>query len=179
MADISKIKLGNTTYDIKDEVARQTISGSITLKGTTTTVLTDGATTNPITINNESYSVRSSDAVFYGNKEFVFDGTTWHEFGDMSGLGDLAIKDTASAQYKPKGSNVGGGHTNPTSATVNSITNVGTLPTLTTTVTDEVLEISFSQGTLPTKSADQSVITNLGAFTEPTFSGTEETITVS
>ena len=29
-------------------------------------------------------------------KEFVFDGTNWHEFGDMTGLGDLAEYDTVS-----------------------------------------------------------------------------------
>ena len=97
MADISKITLpSGTTYNIKDEVARQIASGGIQLKGVTTTALTDEATTNPIQINGESYTAVSQDAVFYGKKEFVFDGTKWHEFGDMSGLGALAYKDSAS-----------------------------------------------------------------------------------
>ena len=30
-------------------------------------------------------------AVFYGKKEFVFDGTKWHEFGDLTGLSSKDI----------------------------------------------------------------------------------------
>ena len=102
MADISKITLpSGTTYDIKDATARAAIGGAIIIRGTTTTALTDGATTNPITIDNESYTAVANDAVFYGNKEFVFDGTKWHEFGDMTGLGALATKDSGS--YTPAG----------------------------------------------------------------------------
>lgn len=97
MAEISRIKLPNgTTYDIKDATARAQIGGAIILRGTTTTALTDEATTNPITINGNSYTAEANDAVFYNKKEFVFDGTKWHEFGDMSGLGALATKDSAS-----------------------------------------------------------------------------------
>ena len=51
MAEISKITLPTgTTYDIKDAVARSTVAGAILVKGTTTTALTDEATTNPIVI---------------------------------------------------------------------------------------------------------------------------------
>lgn len=104
MADISKITLpSGTTYDIKDTVARNMATGAIKLKGVTTTALTDEATTNPITINNLSYTAVNQDAVFYGKKEFVFDGTKWHEFGDMSGLGSLATKNSVSATYTPAG----------------------------------------------------------------------------
>lgn len=104
MADISKITLpSGTTYDIKDATARAAIGGAIIIRGTTTTALTDGATTNPITIDNESYTAVANDAVFYGNKEFVFDGAKWHEFGDMTGLGALATKDSASGSYTPAG----------------------------------------------------------------------------
>jgi len=104
MPDISQITLpSGTTYNIKDAVARSTAAGGIQLKGTTTTVLADEATTNPITINGESYTAVAQDAVFYDKKEFVFDGTMWHEFGDMSGLGSLATQDTASASYTPQG----------------------------------------------------------------------------
>lgn len=105
MADISKITLpSGTTYDIKDAVARAAVGGAIIIRGTTTTALTDEATTNPITIDNESYTAVANDAVFYQKKEFVFDGTKWHEFGDMSGLGALATKDSASGSYTPAGS---------------------------------------------------------------------------
>ena len=105
MADISKITLpSGTTYNLKDTVARAAMAGTITLIGTTTTALTDECTTNPIKINNENFTAESGHAVFYGKKEFIFDGTKWHEFGDMSGLGTLATKNSASGSVTPSGS---------------------------------------------------------------------------
>lgn len=50
-------------------------------KGTTTTALENGSTTNPITIDGESYTAVFGDVVVYGYTEFVFDGTQWSEFG--------------------------------------------------------------------------------------------------
>lgn len=266
MADISKITLPNgTTYDIKDATAREdieeirgAIAGGVTFMGETTTELSDGATTNPITINGNSVTAIKGYLVVYNSKEFVFDGTHWVEMGDLSVLGDLAYKDTASGSYTPAGtvskptftgssSNVTittadnssgnyqpkgtvsqptftgtattssgvftpeGGVTVTTgttenktatvskvsgtatytpegtvsaptisvsaagsTTTVNSITDVGTLPTLTTTVANENLTIGFSQGTLPTKGANQTVKTGDASYTasQPTFSGT-------
>jgi hypothetical protein len=93
MADLSKLTFNGVTYDLKDAVARETMAGAIKILGTTTTALTDEATTNPITVNSESVTAVQNDAVFYNSKEFVFDGTYWHEFGDMTGLGDLAQHD--------------------------------------------------------------------------------------
>ena len=65
--------------------------GGIILVGETTTQLVDNATTNPITIDGQSYTAQPNDAVIYGNKEFLFDGTKWHEFGDLSGLASKDI----------------------------------------------------------------------------------------
>lgn len=220
MAEISKITLpSGTTYDLKDTVARNTAAGGIKLKGETTTTLSDGATTNPITINGESYTAVNQDAVFYGNKEFVFDGTKWHEFGDMTGLGSLATKNSASGSFTPSGTvsqptatitvteSVSGNFTPagsvsaPTiskteagsTTTVNSITDVGTLPTY--TVSNETLTITA--GTLPTKGADTTVKTGDATYsssaptftgtkvqldstvTQPTFTGTTASVTVS
>ena len=63
--NISKITLPNgETYDIKDAVARATMSGAILIRGTTTTALTDESTTNPITIDGDSYTAVANDAVF-------------------------------------------------------------------------------------------------------------------
>lgn len=69
------------------------LEGGIILVGETTTPLTDEATTNPIAINGQSYTAQPNDAVIYGNKEFLFDGTKWHEFGDLSGLNADMIDD--------------------------------------------------------------------------------------
>lgn len=99
MADLSKLTYNGVTYNIKDEVARETLAGAIKILGATTTALVDGATTNPITIGGESVTAVANNAVFYGNKEFVFDGTNWHEFGDMTGLGDMAQHDLDDVEF--------------------------------------------------------------------------------
>lgn len=99
MADLSKLTFNGTTYDLKDAVARETLAGAIKILGATTTALVDEATTNPITVNGESVTAVQNDAVFYNSKEFVFDGTYWHEFGDMTGLGDLAQHDLDDIEY--------------------------------------------------------------------------------
>ena len=114
----------------------------------------------------------------------MFDGTNWHEFGDMTGLGSLATKNSASGSYTPAGS-VSAPTVNLTTAgstaSITPIATVGTLPELTTTVTNETLTISFSKGSLPTKGDDVTVKTGDATYsaTQPTFNGTAATITVS
>ena len=108
MADLSKITLpSGNIYDIKDAVAREAIgdlSKFTEYLGVTTTALTDGATTNPITINGESVTAKKGNIAMYGNAEFIFSGTAWQEFGDLSALGDMAFADTATGSYTPAGS---------------------------------------------------------------------------
>lgn len=67
------------------------VTKGVSLIGETSTALVDNATTNPITVNGESYTAQPNDAVIYGHKEFLFDGTKWHEFGDLSGLSSKDI----------------------------------------------------------------------------------------
>lgn len=68
----------------------------------------------------------------------------------------------------------------PTTDTVNSITDVGTLPEWNATVTGEVLSFAFNSGTLPTKGADKTVMTGVSATAEaPTFTGTDKAPTAS
>ena len=192
MPDISQITAVNgTVYDLKDAQARQdiadikdAISGGVVFIGETSTELTDGATTNPITINGSSVTAIQGNLVVYDNKEFVFDGTHWIEMGDLSALGDLAWKDSASASYTPAGSvaaPVISVKTAGSTVTVNSITAVGSLPSLTMSVSNENLTFSFDQGTLPTKGSDQTVKTGDAAYeaTAPAFTGTQATVTVT
>ena len=64
------------------------LSAALKYCGTTTTPLTDGATTNPIIIGGSNHTAESGCVVFYGDKEFIFNGTAWEEFGysvDLSG----------------------------------------------------------------------------------------------
>ena len=95
---------GSKVY-VKDEVAREAIQGGTHFRGVTTTALTDGATTNPITIGEQSYTAVNGDIVAYSNKEFIFAefDSKWHELGDLTGLGALALKDEASGTYTPAG----------------------------------------------------------------------------
>lgn len=110
MADISKITLpSGTTYDIKDAGARELISslsGALTYLGTTTTALTDGCSTSPITIGSTSVTPKAGDVAAYGNSEFVWSAaeSKWREFGSTGSLKSLAFKDSASASYTPAGS---------------------------------------------------------------------------
>lgn len=100
MPEISKIQLpSGSIYDIKDAVARQTLSGAIIIRGVTTTALTDESTTNPITIDGNSYTAVANDAVFYQKKEFLFDGTKWHELGDISGT-VTGVKGNSESTYR-------------------------------------------------------------------------------
>ena len=228
MADkvyISQITVGSTTYDLKDNDARQLIDDLENYSdylGVTTTELTDGASTNPVTIAGESVTAEKGNIVNYGSKEFIFSGTIWQEFGDLSALGELAYEDTAEGSYTPAGtvseqSFTGTPMTStgsftpegtvaaptftgsemtstgtftpegtvstptitvtPTNDTVYSITDVGTLPSL--SVDGEVL--TFNAGTLPTKGTAQTVVASATAAldTAPAFTGTQGSLSVT
>lgn len=196
MAYISKITLPTgTTYDIKDAEARTLIaglSGSTSFLGVTTTELVDGSTTNPVMINGVSTTADVGGIVTYGSAEFVWNGSAWQEFGDLSALGSLAYKSSASGTFTPTGSVSAPTVTvTPTTTTVNSITDVGTLPSctlpsLSTSVANETLTLSwtagsFAAGTLPTKGSDTTVATGISSATasQPTFTGSAGTVTVS
>lgn len=107
MANIKKITLpSGTTYDIVDQGARDLIeelSSYTQFLGVTTTALVDGSTTNPVTIGGESVTAKKGDIVTYGSAEFIFNGTAWQAFGDLSGLGSLAYKNSASGTFTPAG----------------------------------------------------------------------------
>lgn len=114
MANLSAIKIGETTYDLKDAVAREqiseiinSISAGIHYRGTTSTEIADGSTVAKVIINGEEYTAKTGDLVICGQKEFIFDGTAWREFGDMGSLKALAFKDTASGNINATDS----GHT--------------------------------------------------------------------
>lgn len=238
MADISKITLpSGQSYDLKDATARSqiqniqtSITGAMHYVGTTTTALTDGSTTATITIDGDSMTLAAADAgavAIYGQKEYVWNGSKWQEFGSTGSLKALAFKDNASATYTPAGSvsqptftgtsmtstgtytpagsistttksttnktatvsvaasgtttyQPGGIVSTPTitvtpsTTTVNSITAVGSLPSWTGVVADETLTIGWSAGTLPTKGSDTTVVDGItsATSTQPDFTGT-------
>ena len=111
MPDISKITLpSGTSYDIKDATAREliesiqtSITGAMSYVGVTTTALTDGASTATIVINGANHTASAGDVAIYDDREFVFSGTVWNEFGSTGSLKALAFKDSASGSYTPAG----------------------------------------------------------------------------
>lgn len=60
----------------------------------TTTALTDGSTTNPITVDGNDVTAVSGDFAVYNTQEFLFDGTQWNLLGDRVGLGTMAYQNT-------------------------------------------------------------------------------------
>lgn len=173
MADISKIMLpSGNTYDIKDAVARnliESLAGFTKFLGVTTTALTDGSTTNPITINNQSVTADTGSIVTYGNQEFIFNGTAWQAFGDLSALGALAYKDEAEGSYTPAG-------------TVSQPTFTGTSSDVDVTVTTKTGGNYTPAGTVSKPTFSGNELTSTGKFTPAgniTFNNTNKTATVS
>lgn len=73
MPILSKITLpSGGTYDLRDNASQHYV-------GITTTALTNGDTTNPITIGGQSYTARANDLVLLdsNNAQFLFNGTSW------------------------------------------------------------------------------------------------------
>lgn len=98
------------TYYFKDEEAREQIEALASYSdflGVTGTEIEDGDTTTPIMIGGKEVYPKPGNIVLYGSKEFIWNGTAWAEFGDLSALqnllGDLAYVDTASTDYTPEG----------------------------------------------------------------------------
>lgn len=156
MADISKITLpSGTTQDLKDQHARELIAdlqSFTTYVGQTTTPLTDGATTNPIVVDGTNVTCQAGNIALYGNQEFIFNGTSWQEFGDLSALGDLAQKNSASGSFTPHGS-------------VSQPTFTGSSSTVTITSTDNASGNYQPAGTVSQPTFTGTSTTSTGAFT--------------
>ena len=182
MAEISKIKLpSGNVYDFKDQTARDAIAaleGGSYFLGKTTTPLTDGATTNPIQIEGVTgtTTAKNGNIVVYGNAEFIFNGTKWIEFGDLSNLGALAYKSTVSLA-KGSGDNVLGEATTFTAAassvsfsggSTDSV--MGADTTFATTVTPTTTRIkATASGTAVGADGTAAAITGFGAHSTDTF----------
>lgn len=89
------------------ETAIAALSNATHWLGITTTTITDGSTTNPITIGGESITAVNGDIVQDGNGiEFIFNGTAWQQFGASIGtLKAFAFVDTGTVTVKPEGTN--------------------------------------------------------------------------
>lgn len=168
--------------DVESEVAK--LSNATHWLGVTTTSLTDGSTTNPITINGDSVTAVSGDIVQDSNgNEYIFNGTAWQALGSSVGtLKAFAYADTGSVTITPAGTNASSTVTGTCSGTavtltttsVGSVTNVGSMPTY--TVSSGVLTITA--GSVPSVSS-VTVADGVDTITDPTFSGTAAAQTFS
>lgn len=156
---ISKIVKGSDTLWLKDaqawadiEELRELIAGGTHWIDATTTEISDGSTTNPITIAGESYTAQAGDIVSYGNMEFIFSkGGVWREFGSTGSLKALAFKDSASGSYTPAGTNAASAVTFTGQTTGNFVTGYD----------DDAVAPSFTEGAFDAGS--------LPSFTEGAF----------
>lgn len=180
MAFIKQLNINGTSYDFKDEGARQMIEdlgNALYWMGVTTTELIDGVTTSDtILVNGESKTAEVGGMAQYNGEEFVYDGTVWQSIG-KNNFGDLAFEDTATGTFTPVGTvSQPTATVTPTTESVEGIDSVGTLPSM--TVDNEVL--TFNSGTLPTKAQAVTVMTGATVtVSQPTFSGTAGTVTVA
>lgn len=174
---LSKIVQGSDTLYIKDAEAQSAISdlqssvtGAMHYIGITTTSLTDGSTTNPIVIDSEDVTAKAGDvAVVAGSgsngsadKEYVFNGTKWQEFGSTGSLKALAFKDSATGSVTAEGTNGSSTVTFASGSGSNFVTGFDTAP-----VAPSFTEGAFTPASLGTGfySAGTAPSFTEGAFT--------------
>lgn len=114
MADISKINLGGTVYNIKDSVARNAIVNTLKFKGITTVVITNEGTQVPTDIYGPKATaadIRVGDLVVHDKAEYVWiekkSGETstkqWCLLDALNAYGKLASKDEAKGTTSSDG----------------------------------------------------------------------------
>lgn len=129
-----------------NEIVADLENKGVHILGTSITPLTDGAATNPIIVDGNSITAVNGDIAIYNNAEFIFSGTRWSEFGDLSGLGSMAFE---NANDYMKTVDLGGlAFKNNATGKYTTINSMGTLPTL--TYDSSVEELTLTMGTLPT-----------------------------
>lgn len=218
MADISKITLpSGNSYDIKDAVARQAIAGGVTYeiawKGDATPVVANipagvvvtyngtdytGTLAASATTKGKFYLVNSGSETndIYDEYVVVTEGSaySWEKLGsssiDLSALGDLAYKDTATVTFT-------GGTTDkclgsdatfttsvtPSTTSVPNVTAAGSASTwsfaMGTGNDSETLIISGANGSAPTLGTAISVVNGITSATTTTNSKDEVTAVTS
>jgi len=101
----SALTFGSKTYDGSSAqeitAADLGLSSAMLYLGKTTTEISDGSTTNPVTVNSKSVTATSGNVVAYGAKEFIWNGTDWEEFGNE---GSYKVVQSAVASPSASGS---------------------------------------------------------------------------
>lgn len=170
---------------LETEVAK--LSNATHWLGVTTTTLTDGSTTNPVTIDGQSVTAVGGDIVQDSNgQEYIFSDkvspNAWQQLGSSVGtLKAFAYADTGDVTITPKGSNASSSVSGTCSVTPSGTIGTGsgtanytpagsisgTAVTLTTTSVGSVTDA----GSMPTYTVSNGVLT-IGAGAVPTVSST-------
>lgn len=91
------LTFGSKTYDGSEAktitAADLGLGTALKFHGTSKTAITDGSTTQTVTLSdNSSHTAENGCVLFYGNKEFVWNGSSWEELGNE---GNYKVKQTA------------------------------------------------------------------------------------
>lgn len=184
---LSKLTVSGVQYDIKDAKAwadiadiKSSITGAMHFIGVSATAIADGDSTGPWTINSKTYIasgtpaegqilLAAGDVAVYApsgdtEREFVWSGDKWQEYGSTGSLKALAFKDNASGDVTCAGSNSASAvsFSGTTSETVlKAIDDAAVAPSFT--------EGAFSAGTLPSFTEGAFSAGSLPSFTEGSF----------
>ena len=152
----SVVSKSGTSIGVEINAIKTAMSTGIHYRGTTTTALADGSTTNPITINGESYTAVAGDLVIYNGYEFLFDGTYWEKFGTDGTLKALAFADTASGSSSVSVTGTASAQTfTGTQATISISGNVsGTAVSMTPSSANQETVVPFGSGGSFTQGTD-------------------------
>lgn len=101
-ADSDKLDGYDSSYfATKEELNNlSSLTGAMKFLGTSTTAISDGATTSTITVNGTSVAVTSGNVVLYGGFEYVWTGTAWEQLGQE---GSFKVKQTAVSSPSASG----------------------------------------------------------------------------
>lgn len=205
---LSKITLpgtnGSTIYYLKDTWAREQLESLTSYTKYLGVVIDnennifDGSTEQTVKIGEKLIDAEQGNIIVKGSKEFIWNGTQWQEFGDLSALqsalGELAYVDSASAIYTPEGTIAAEFIGNELSvdvdgeiSVINEVTFEGkSTPIIATgNIESETIQIQYTpQGTIVNgvftgDSTQISIEYKPDGTITSTFEGNEETVTVN
>jgi len=176
-AAITSVENRVTVTETDVAALKESIKSGTHFLGKSTSPLTDRCTTNPIKILRggveTTVTAKAGDFTVCETEvgtgtlgvEFLFDGTCWNELGSTGTLGSLAYKDAATGTFKPQG-------------TVSK-------PTASTTPTSESVDhltanVDADNETLVIGKVAKIALTDVAVdVSQPVFTGTEKTVSVS
>lgn len=93
---------GSSAETLNITAASLGLSSALKYCGVTTTNLVDDSTVSSIIINGTSHTATAGCVVFYGDKEYVYNGTKWEELGYPTDLSSYATTVWVENNYKAK-----------------------------------------------------------------------------